>query len=232
LTENNCSNNAYGGIRLDEDCSYNNITENVANYNRDYGVSIGDLCDYNTISQNTVCYNDDTGIILSGGGFASSYYNNFTGNIVNNNTYGITLVEACHFTIISGNIISGNTVGIFLEDSECTNNSVYNNFFLTNGKHAIDDGEDNKWNSTAIGNYWDNHTGPDANNDGIVDSPYTDIGGSAESIDYLPIAEDVSGTPSGLPPGVIAVIVVVSIVGGLGLIGAAYIFLKKRRVSV
>ncbi|MCJ7648258.1 MAG: hypothetical protein MUP85_06570, partial [Candidatus Lokiarchaeota archaeon] len=73
----------------------------------------------------------------------------------------------------------------------CDNNSIYQNFFLENGKHAEDDGTDNKWNSTSIGNYWDNWTSPDVSpNDGIVDVPYTHIGGSAGSIDYLPIAED------------------------------------------
>ena len=53
------------------------------------------------------------------------------------------------------------------------------------------DGTDNKWNSTLIGNYWDNHTGPDLSpQEGIVDTPYTYIGGAAGSIDYLPISED------------------------------------------
>ncbi|GAH51114.1 unnamed protein product, partial [marine sediment metagenome] len=37
--------------------------------------------------------------------------------------------------------------------------------------------------------YWDNWTSPDTNNDGIVDNPYTYIGGAAKT-DYLPIAED------------------------------------------
>jgi len=66
---------------------------------------------------------------------------------------------------------------------------------MNNGQHAFDDGTDNKWNSTTIGNYWDNHTGPDTSpQDGIVDDPYTHIGGLAGAIDYLPIAED--GAPS------------------------------------
>jgi len=52
----------------------------------------------------------------------------------------------------------------------------------------MDNGTDNKWNSITIGNYWDNHTGPDNDSDGIVDIPYTYINASAGSIDYLPIA--------------------------------------------
>lgn len=36
----------------------------------------------------------------------------------------------------------------------------------------------------------------------------------------------------GLDPGVVAAIVVVSVAGGLAVIGAAYIFLKKRKALV
>jgi len=190
---------------------------------------------------------------------------------------------------------------------------------VNNKKHAYDGGTDNKWNSTTIGNYWDNHTSPDVSPlDGIVDVPYTYIGGSVGSIDYLPIAEDgapvitinspssgsvfgvsaptfdvtivdttlasmwytldgglhnytftengtidqsawdalldgsviirfyaidivgntafeevsvIKNIPSGLDPGVILAIVIVSVVGGVAVLGAAYIFLKKRRTS-
>ncbi len=42
----------------------------------------------------------------------------------------------------------------------------------------------------------------------------------------------IKSVPSGLELGVIAIIVVVSVVGGLALIGAAYIFLKKRKLLV
>ncbi|MFX1478649.1 MAG: hypothetical protein ACFFCI_11025, partial [Promethearchaeota archaeon] len=84
-----------------------------------------------------------------------------------------------------------NTQGIEISSINCNNNSIYKNFFLENGIHAIDDGIDNTWNSTSIGNYWDNWTSPDVSpNDGIVDDAYTYIGGTAGSIDYLPIAED------------------------------------------
>ena len=115
-------------------------------------------------------------------------------------------------------------------DSNSDNNSLYENFFIENLKHAIDNGADNKWNSSTIGNYWDNHTGPDNNNDGIVDSPYTYIGGSAGSIDYLPIA---ALTPTGLDPGIIALIVVLSVIGGVAIIGVILrIFLKRGKISL
>jgi len=83
--------------------------------------------------------------------------------------------------------------GIYIDsgyiDNGSTNNLIYRNFFLVNGRHAYDDGTNNDWNSTTIGNYWDNHAGPDLSpQDGIVDTPYIFIGGTVGSIDYLPIA--------------------------------------------
>ncbi|MHA1988328.1 MAG: NosD domain-containing protein, partial [Promethearchaeota archaeon] len=171
LTKNNCSNNLDMGILVDENCVNNYLTNNEANNNRNYGIALGDYCDNNTISQNTACYNGEAGIILSAGDLRSSYYNSFIDNIVYNNTYGIHLEDACHYTIISENHISGNEFGIFLQNAECSNNSIYNNCFVANKVHAIDDGVDNKWNSTTIGNYWDNHTSPDDDKDGIVDNP-------------------------------------------------------------
>ena len=195
LIENDCSNNLDIGISLYDKCDFNTIIENVANDNQNNGIFIGDKCDNNTISNNTASFNGETGIYLSAGGVLSSYNNTISENTVNNNDYGIRLEEACHFNIVLGNTIKNNNLGIKLEGIDCSNNSIYQNFFLENEKHAVDDGNDNKWNSTTIGNYWDNHTGPDtAPQNGIVDDPYTFIGGSAGSIDYLPIAED--GAPS------------------------------------
>jgi parallel beta-helix repeat protein len=139
---------------------YNNITGNTANGNNYEGISLGDG------SNNTI-----------------------KGNKISNNDYGI-YIETGDYNDIIDNIFYNNTLGMYIE-SGCDNNSIYQNFFLENGIHAEDDGTDNKWNSTSIGNYWDNWTSPDvAPNDGIVDDPYTYIGGSAGSIDYLPIAED------------------------------------------
>jgi len=250
LIENNCSKNLGSGILLSTDCSKNNITENLANNNDGNGITlykkcdfneiignaangndndgifIGDQCDNNTIQNNIASNNDETGIYIEGGGIASSYNNTILENTAYNNEYGISLQYDCHFNKISGNMIKGNNIGIFLEDTGCSNNSIYENFFLENAMHAVDDGVDNKWNSTTIGNYWDNHTGPDDNKDGIVDIPYNYIGGTAGSIDYLPIAESIA--PGGFDPGVIPIIVVVSIGGGLIIIGVAYIYLKKR----
>jgi len=211
ITGNTASNNTYYGIYLENSCNNNTISGNTANGNGDYGIWLNDNCDDNSISGNTAndnghgivlwfCdYNNiigntandhagDIGIYLF-----NSDYNAVSKNTANYNGDGISL-QTSHYNNITGNTACNNTQsGIYLDSSN--NNSIYGNFFLKNEKHAIDDGTDNNWNSTAIGNYWDNWTSPDTTpQDGIVDDPYIYIGGSAGSIDYLPIAED--GAPS------------------------------------
>ncbi len=214
LIQNDCSNNFGNGIFLFEDCYLNSITQNNANNNSQSGINIGDECNNNTISYNIANNNEDEGIYLSSGDIDSCYNNSFTSNTVIDNEYGIRIFGACHYTIISENTVQNNDVGIYLHGSNlnfnyiydnlimnnslgveisngCSNNTVYQNYFVANGIHAEDRGSSNNWNSTTIGNYWDNHTGPDTSpQDGIVDVSYTFIEGSAGSIDYLPIAED------------------------------------------
>ncbi len=206
LINNNCSNNDLG-MDLDT-ISNNTISGNTVNDNNDYGICLYEG-DNNTFSGNTA--NDNT---ISGIEISYCDYNNITGNTASGNTvYGIYIESSDNYTIsgntandngdsgiylvncdyndIIYNIFYNNTIGIHIDSSNCDSNSIYQNFFLENGKHAVDDGTDNTWNSTSIGNYWDNWTSPDVSpNDGIVDDPYTYIGGSAGSIDYLPIAED------------------------------------------
>ena len=212
ITGNTLNNNEVSGIYLN-DCDNNTITGNTVNYNQD-AIWIA-TSDYNTLSGNTVSNNTQHGIFL----YKSHYnlivennvndnvnngirlygdengcdYNNITDNIVHNNDVGLYFEESCNYNNIIRNILYNNNFGIYFDDYRCNINLIYENFFLKNGKHADDDGTDNKWNSTTIGNYWDNHTGPDGNDDGIVDTQYN-ISGSGGSIDYLPIAED--GAPS------------------------------------
>jgi len=208
LTNNNCSNNVGNGIYLDNsysntvsgntvnnnflgiylyECDYNIVSGNIANDN-DYGIYI-EISNDNTISGNTANENSQDGLYSYFCG-----YNNITENTANNNdANGIYFDGDDKYNVISGNTLSDNKYGINIGNSD--NNTIYGNFFLTNGIHAMDNGTDNKWNSTTIGNYWDNWTSPDTTPlDGIVDVPYTYIGGTTGNIDHLPIAED--GAPS------------------------------------
>jgi parallel beta-helix repeat protein len=175
---------SYDGIYFEDECFNNTIEGNILNGNNE-GLYLY-YSDFNQIIENTMNNNNFLGI-----GLETSYHNTILKNTVNNNKItGIDIDDDSDYNILSENILKNNTLGLDLH-SFCGNNSIYKNLFLKNGVHAKDDGSDNKWNSSVVGNYWDNHTGPDISpEDGIVDTPYTYIGGSAGSIDYLPIAED------------------------------------------
>ena len=180
----------YYGIILESHCDNNTISGNPANYNGEAIVLFGSH--YNNITGNTVNHNSNYGIYMS-----EALNNTIKGKKVSNNDYGMYIEEDGDYNEISENIIYNNTIGLTIDDigGINDNNTIYGNFFLINGIHAVNNGTDNKWNSMTIGNYWDNHTGPDTTpQDGIVDAPYTFIGGSAGSIDFLSIAED--GAPS------------------------------------
>jgi len=208
ITGNTVNNNTEHGIFLESSCNYNNITGNTACNNTQSGISL-DNSDYNSLSGNIVYNNTLHGISLQ----TSSDDNNITENTVYNNIqHGIYLDDSfdlfvwdnyihqngiagiyatgCTDNVFYGNVIRDNIdTGVILVSSDYMN--FHENFFLGNTKHAFDDDPTNSWNSTTIGNYWDNWTSPDVSpNDGIVDVPYPFIGGSAGSIDYLPIAED------------------------------------------
>jgi len=86
--------------------------------------------------------------------------------------------------VLCGNTLVNNVVGVNLTSSLDT--VVYANNFLNNTLHAWDNGN-NEWNLTSPtgGNYWDNWTTPDGNQDGFVDNPYMIPGGSNQ--DNLPL---------------------------------------------
>ncbi|MFX1499735.1 MAG: nitrous oxide reductase family maturation protein NosD [Promethearchaeota archaeon] len=86
------------------------------------------------------------------------------------------------------NRIETNKYGIRL-DSNSNNNQVFLNNFTNNEINAEDNGTNNKWDNSIIGNYWYDYNGVDANDDGIGDTPYI-IYGSAKSQDNFPIWED------------------------------------------
>ena len=151
---------------------------------QDNGISLHWYSLNNTIINNIVNYNEEIGIELY------DYCENTTvsNNIISyNGLNGIGIYDFSDNNILTKNVLY--TIGVYIDD--CDNNTFYKNTFGKNGLHAFDGGIDNKWNTTIIGNYWDNHTGPDLSpQDGIVDNPYTFIDGPAGSIDFLPRAED------------------------------------------
>jgi len=188
------NNDIYGdgtgsGIVLEGSYIGNNVNGNTIE-NCWQGIWLSGV-DNNTVLGNEASQNLQNGIVLA----TDSNFNYISGNFVENNALNGFYVLGGDDNIIHNNIIRYNVLDGINILTGSSNNLIYRNFFRGNGRHAYDDGEFNDWNSTTLGNYWDNHTGPDTSpNDGIVDTPYTFIDGSAGSIDYLPIAED--GPPS------------------------------------
>jgi parallel beta-helix repeat protein len=132
-----------------------------------------------TISENIITNCDSDGIAIysvTNCDFIDNYFANCTrgfvigGGSVNNS---LTLNK----------IRNKYTYGLICETGS-ENNTIYNNKFI--GVPAYDNGANNVWNNSIIGNYWDDYKGYDLNGDFIGDNPYN-IPGLAGSLDYLPI---------------------------------------------
>lgn len=221
VTGNNITNRALGeleaGIKLIHS-DYNNISKNIAKQridcvgiknntisgniieNNNYGPGINLYsCYNNTIEENTI--NDNTG---EGIRIRDSDCNLILRNNLTNNTVGISFQYYSppgYFSHDDYNIVLGNTItnnrqyGIwFQEDSSF--NLIFNNTFIGNSIHAVDNGTGNQWDDGSLGNYWDNYTGSDVNDDGTGDTPYY-IPPTGGSMDNYPIWDD--GDDGALP---------------------------------
>ncbi|MFX1304292.1 MAG: NosD domain-containing protein [Promethearchaeota archaeon] len=157
------------------------IRRNIVN-NNDRAIYITGGCQNTNISENLVKNNKERGIHLK-------FFNNnntFIDNRIINNFVGIHL-QISSYNLISGNIIKNNTYGLEM-DAGCDYSLIYENFFINNSVHASVGAIHNKWNSSEIGNYWDDYTGTDLDGNGIGDIPYN-ISISPLTQDYLPIVD-------------------------------------------
>ncbi|MDX1798599.1 MAG: NosD domain-containing protein, partial [Candidatus Lokiarchaeia archaeon] len=160
-----------------------NVSVNAKNY--DIGISIINTKGIYFSIQNSLIQNATIGIRLDTTDDGMIINN----TISNNKDIGI-LVHNCKRGYIIGNIIKNNTnYGISLNGPSSKGNSIYKNEFYENGKHALDNSKSNfnTWYNSSIGNFWDNYTGKDANDDNIGDIPYNYIFGGANSQDIYPI---------------------------------------------
>jgi parallel beta-helix repeat protein len=171
-------------ILLYDHSNYNKIHNNELNGGQ-YAVFISYYCSNNEVYENNISDMSVDGIRLWRYNTLNQIYQNNITDCVGN---GIHIFTDCHSNIIQDNRITSNTVGIYIEPG-CTMHSIYNNFFELNSLHAEDDGNSNIWNSSTIGNYWDNYSGSDLNDDQIGDTPHP-IEGNAMAFDYLPIYDD------------------------------------------
>jgi len=163
--------------------SYNQIYDNIID-GGSRGVYLVSYATSNLVFGNNISTLWFYGVYVMGCSSLNHVYDN---TITNCDRAGIR-VERSYSNVIRENRIVSNELGIlFYSNSDL--NGCYNNTLLSNVKHAQDDGVNNFWNITTIGNYWDNYSGVDADDNLIGDNVHP-ISGSSGSFDYLPIWED------------------------------------------
>lgn len=206
----NTTENQWGGIGLDEGCSANIVQSNNIAGNTNVGVFLR-YSDGNIVSANMVSNN------LYGVDIQYANDNAVTGNTIADNVWGgITLRWSSHNTI-SDNDVRNNGLegpssptpgygGITVDYPSCPypsqGNVVYHNNFINNQPlQAWDDGIANIWDDgyPSGGNYWSDYEGVDEmrgssqdqlGGDGIGDTPYDGILGSANNTDRYPFMRE------------------------------------------
>ena len=158
------------------------ITSNIIQSSSDDGIYLFDS-DYNTINGNTISDNDENGIKAD---YSSN--NNINSNQLNNNKNGINIGGFSYSNEIYDNTLAGKSgipqgYGINFGTST-SGNIVYRNSLNDFSQNGRDISTGNTWykSSTQEGNYWDDYTDIDANDDGIGDTPYSIAGGSNQDI--------------------------------------------------
>lgn len=214
-----CTNNSLVGILFDrsENCT---ASDNVCGWNKD-GMRL-ETSASSLVTNNTCTHNAQSGITVLGS-FENMFYGNNTirNNTCSYNTLDGILVQWSQYNEIYYNLLLLNLrYGVYLSSPSPWRmpypiytqfNLIYGNSFMGNHggtAQALDGGQNNWWNLTASGNYWDDHQTPDANGDGIVDTPYP-VG---NSYDYYPLT---SYPPSPIPEMEPVVVALVAAITGL-----------------
>ncbi len=157
--------------------SEENVLSNNLAISNDRGISLNNSVN-NTIVNNTASLNA-IGIFLE-----ISQMNMLAHNLISKNKYG-TLCQASEFNTLINNSLYLNDIGVHFNES--SNNAVYQNE-LINLVNAMDE-ENNSWNSSSTGNFWNDYTGQDADRNSIGDIPYA-INQTTRSMDYMPLVNE------------------------------------------
>ena len=172
VSENIFRNNGEYGIEMvvsDYNLIANNLIRNNGWWAQTGGMSL-EYCVGNVISKNEIIDNENRGIFLDD----YSDYNDFVENYISNQASGIYIsYYSINDNNFYGNTIENNGKGVYIDNSIPGDNTFYLNYFLGNGNHYVDDSINDMYlDNGAIGNYWDDYTGRDENDDGIGDTPH------------------------------------------------------------
>jgi len=185
---NNIMVNSWTGVELYRYSTNNLVLENnIIGFNDGYGIVLYNDPESttgnptsNTISDNEVqCTHH--GIYLY-----RSEYNTIENNLLSNNIHQGLWIRRSENNTIRKNMVHDNIQGIKMAESSL-NNHVYLNDFFDNDNNVYSYSSTNFWQSqnlitytyngntysSYLGNYWDDYTGSDIDNDGIGDTPYS-----------------------------------------------------------
>ncbi len=174
------------------DSKHNLLSSNIGFDNTYCGIKLVASSDANVLVNNFVFNNDESGIWLSSSD-ANFLYNN---SAQTNSGMGIDCTDLCFDNIVTRNFLSNNAeFGIKIDNSD--SHQIVENNFLSNAPflpaQAYDDGLGNLFTN----NYWNDHTSPDVNADGFVDTTYLVEGGLnsdpfplTSQIEFIPIIID------------------------------------------
>jgi len=159
--------------------AYNLISENRIENNSAIGVASSFLSHHNTISHNFIA-NNRYGIYFGVGGpdpdRGQTHHNIIRDNEIKSNGNGIVLYSSYSNSIFQNSIkYNGNGILILQHPEEKTDgNILYNNNLIGNQRNAYDECTNIWYNSSlSQGNYWEDYTGIDNDDNGIGDTPYS-----------------------------------------------------------
>ncbi|MCJ7571095.1 MAG: right-handed parallel beta-helix repeat-containing protein [Candidatus Thermoplasmatota archaeon] len=144
----------------------------------EYGIGISIESNNNQIINNKILCNQGYAIKLN-----NSQNTNISKNrIMLQQTLGIFLKNSNN-NVINNNTIKENERGIQIQNTSNNNKIILNNF-IDNSYYNVYDNGTNIWydNTSQVGNYYDNYTGMDKNNDARGDTPYNILGGKNQDL--------------------------------------------------